>query len=58
MTKDSKYSKVYFVTMNNVFETSRQIDVRYDLKGSLHQRETKTMVSCSDAGSTSGTQRH
>lgn len=40
MSQESKSSKIYFVIMNNLFDTNREIDVRYDLKGSLYKRET------------------
>ena len=33
--------KLYFVIMANVFHTSREIHVRYDLKGSTQGRITK-----------------
>jgi 1-phosphatidylinositol-4-phosphate 5-kinase len=33
--------KLYFVIMANVFNTSREINVRYDLKGSTQGRKTK-----------------
>ncbi len=33
--KSKKYQRIYFVIMGNVFMTGRQIDMRYDLKGSL-----------------------
>lgn len=43
-----KYSKntgtkerIYFVIMANVFKTSRNIDLRFDLKGSTQGRRTK-----------------
>lgn len=32
--------KLYFCIMNNVFQTSKKIDLRYDLKGSLFGRQT------------------
>ena len=39
--KKGKLSKkIYFIVMNNVFSTSKKIDLRYDLKGSLQGRET------------------
>ena len=36
-----KTERIYFVTMANVFNTPRHINVRYDLKGSLKGRVTK-----------------
>ncbi len=33
--------RIYFVIMANVFKTSRDINVRYDLKGSTQGRRTK-----------------
>jgi phosphoribulokinase len=33
--------RIYFVIMANVFKTSREINVRYDLKGSTQGRKTK-----------------
>jgi len=33
--------RVYFIVMANVFNTSRMISVRYDLKGSKHGRNTR-----------------
>ena len=40
---DSSGSKqrIYFVIMANVFNTSREINVRFDLKGSTQGRKTK-----------------
>lgn len=35
---------IYFVIMNNVFETKKEIHVRYDLKGSSYKRETHSKV--------------
>ena len=32
--------KLYFCIMNNVFETAKKIDLRYDLKGSTYGRRT------------------
>ncbi|CAD8049461.1 unnamed protein product [Paramecium sonneborni] len=32
--------KIHFVIMSNVFKTSHEINIRYDIKGSLHQRKT------------------
>ena len=32
--------KMYFCVMNNVFQTTRKIDLRYDLKGSTFGRQT------------------
>ena len=32
--------KIYFYIMNNIFETIKKIDVRYDLKGSTYGRRT------------------
>jgi 1-phosphatidylinositol-4-phosphate 5-kinase len=34
-------ARIYFVIMANVFKTSREIHVRYDLKGSTQGRKTK-----------------
>ena len=33
-------SKIYFVIMNNLFDTDKEVEVRYDLKGSLYKRES------------------
>ena len=33
-----KIKRIYFVIMANVFNTNREIQVRYDLKGSTHGR--------------------
>ena len=32
--------KIYFCVMNNVFQTTKKIDLRYDLKGSTYGRQT------------------
>ena len=32
--------KIYFCIMNNIFQTTKKIDVRYDLKGSTYGRRT------------------
>ena len=40
-TKDGNVNRVYFIIMANVFNTTRQIHVRYDLKGSKYGRNTK-----------------
>ncbi|CAD8212359.1 unnamed protein product [Paramecium octaurelia] len=32
--------KIHFIIMSNVFKTSHEINLRYDIKGSLHQRKT------------------
>lgn len=34
--------QIYFVVVNNFFETSLQIEERYDIKGSTHNRQSKT----------------
>jgi len=34
MVRDGKTERIYFVIMANVFNTTREIRVRYDLKGS------------------------
>lgn len=39
--KTTKTERIYFVIMANVFNTNREIDVRYDLKGSTHGRVTR-----------------
>ena len=40
-TKENKmYQKLYFVIFNNAFETQKEINVRYDIKGSLYGRTT------------------
>lgn len=39
---DQSTTEIYFVIMNNLFETDREIDVRYDLKGSLYKRDTQS----------------
>ena len=41
LKRDGKTERIYFVIMANVFNTNRQIKVRYDLKGSTQGRETK-----------------
>ena len=40
-TKTRKTERIYFVIMANVFNTSKDINVRYDLKGSTYGRITK-----------------
>lgn len=35
-----KDKRIYFIIMKNAFDSTVSIDVRYDLKGSLHKRET------------------
>lgn len=37
---DKKRKKLYFVIMNNVFETPKEIHERYDIKGSSYKRTT------------------
>lgn len=32
--------KIYFCIMNNIFQTTKKIDLRYDLKGSTYGRQT------------------
>lgn len=39
-----EHAKFYFIIMNNLFDTQKEIDIRYDLKGSLYKRETMVMV--------------
>lgn len=39
--KTTKTERIYFVIMANVFNTTREIDVRYDLKGSTRGRVTR-----------------
>ena len=40
--KNNQHDKpIYFCVMNNVFNTSKEIHVRYDLKGSSQGRTTK-----------------
>jgi 1-phosphatidylinositol-4-phosphate 5-kinase len=39
--EDGKIKRIYFVVMANVFNTQREIHVRYDLKGSTYGRFTK-----------------
>ena len=39
--KAKTHKKIYFCIMNNVFNTPKKIDVRYDLKGSTRGRTTK-----------------
>ncbi|KAM3141426.1 hypothetical protein pb186bvf_006544 [Paramecium bursaria] len=36
-----KQKKLYLIVMQNLFETSLTIDVRYDLKGSTYDRQTR-----------------
>jgi 1-phosphatidylinositol-4-phosphate 5-kinase len=33
--------RIYFIIMSNVFKTQREINVRFDLKGSTQGRKTK-----------------
>ena len=40
-TKTRATERIYFVIMANVFNTSKDIEVRYDLKGSTYGRITK-----------------
>jgi|688.fasta_scaffold722283_1 1-phosphatidylinositol-4-phosphate 5-kinase len=40
--EDGKVRRIYFVVMSNVFNTNLDIHQRYDLKGSLYGRFTKT----------------
>ncbi|CAD8151009.1 unnamed protein product [Paramecium pentaurelia] len=37
----TKYQKIYFVVMLNIFYTNEDINYRYDLKGSLYQRTSR-----------------
>ena len=39
--KTTKIERIYFVIMGNVFNTTREIDIRYDLKGSTQGRITR-----------------
>jgi len=39
--ENAGYERIYFIIMANVFNTTRKINVRYDLKGSKHGRITK-----------------
>ncbi len=39
--KSSKEDDIYFVIMENIFSTRREIHERYDLKGSTYKRFTK-----------------
>ena len=43
-TKTTKTERIYFVIMANVFNTTREIDIRYDLKGSTKGRLTRKDV--------------
>ena len=38
--RGKKAKKIYFCVMNNVFQTTKKIDLRYDLKGSTYGRQT------------------
>ena len=38
--RGKKSKKIYFCVMNNVFQTTKKIDLRYDLKGSTFGRTT------------------
>lgn len=38
MQRDGKTERIYFVIMANVFNTTREINIRYDLKGSTQGR--------------------
>ena len=40
-TRTTRTERVYFVIMANVFNTSQEVDVRYDLKGSTWGRQTR-----------------
>jgi 1-phosphatidylinositol-4-phosphate 5-kinase len=40
-TRTTRTERVYFVIMCNVFNTSQEIDIRYDLKGSTAGRITR-----------------
>ena len=40
-TQNRSLNRVYFVIMANVFKTTREINVRFDLKGSIQGRKTK-----------------
>ena len=42
MKSKSKSEKIYFVVMVNIFCTEFQIKERYDLKGSLYGRSSRT----------------
>lgn len=39
--EDGKIKRIYFVVMANVFNTNKEIQIRYDLKGSTYGRITK-----------------
>lgn len=43
--KNQLDKKIYLCIMNNVFKTSKRIDYRYDLKGSLQGRLTIRNIS-------------
>jgi len=40
-TESGGVQRIYFIIMANVFNTTRSIDTRYDLKGSKHGRMTR-----------------
>lgn len=39
--ENGSIQRVYFIIMANVFNTTRSIEVRYDLKGSKYGRNTR-----------------
>ena len=39
--KTNKAKKFYFLIMENIFNATQEIHVRYDIKGSTYQRNTK-----------------
>jgi len=40
--KKGRHKNIYFVIMGNVFNTKKEIHKRYDLKGSMYKRYTKS----------------
>ncbi len=41
--KTLRWKKIYIIIMSNVFHTSKEIHLRYDIKGSTYKRFTKEM---------------
>jgi Phosphatidylinositol-4-phosphate 5-Kinase len=40
ITDGGKKSEYYLIVMKNIFKTKKQLDYRFDLKGSTHGRKT------------------
>jgi 1-phosphatidylinositol-4-phosphate 5-kinase len=39
--KNKKEKNIYFIVMGNLFHSPLDIDIKYDLKGSLHGRTSR-----------------